>query len=115
MAHEILRSQSYDDKADVWSMDMCLFEMLFGLCSFEEKTIPALIALIDRQSLQISRKINNISIETENLLRMLLVVNPSGRANFKQAQEYLTGYYPYAKELKMKYNDIDPSLDLFMR
>ena len=115
MAPEILKNQSYDDKADVWSMGVCLFEMLFGRCPFEEKTIPALIALFDRQSLQIPREINNISIETENLLRMLLVVNPSGRANFKQAQEYLTGYYPYAKELKMKYNDIDPSLDLFVR
>lgn len=39
MAPEILRGYNYNIKADIWSMGVVLFEMLFGYCPYEDKTI----------------------------------------------------------------------------
>jgi serine/threonine protein kinase len=49
MAPEVLKgyltkfSLSYNSKADIWSMGVCLFEMLFGIYPYEEKNIYNLI------------------------------------------------------------------------
>ena len=43
MAPEILKGYDYNIKADIWSMGVLLFEMLFGYCPFEEKSIARLI------------------------------------------------------------------------
>ena len=40
MAPEILKNESYDTKADVWSLGVTFYEMLFGKCPYEAKNIP---------------------------------------------------------------------------
>lgn len=47
MAPEILRGYEYSLKADIWSLGVVLYELLFGYCPFEEKTIAKLICLLD--------------------------------------------------------------------
>lgn len=47
MAPEILRGLEYSTKADIWSLGVVLYEMLFGFCPFEEKSIAKLIMLLD--------------------------------------------------------------------
>lgn len=76
MAPEILRGLEYSTKADIWSLGVVLYEMLFGFCPFEEKSIAKLIMLLDEQSLIIRKDVNPISRETELLLQRLLVKNP---------------------------------------
>ena len=49
MAPEILKGRPYTQKADIWSMGVLLYEMLYGFMPFEAKNIPALIALINRR------------------------------------------------------------------
>jgi serine/threonine protein kinase len=43
MAPEILKGQLYGNKADIWSLGVVLFEMLYGYCPFEDKSIARLI------------------------------------------------------------------------
>lgn len=40
MAPEILLNESYNSKADVWSLGVTFYEMLYGHCPFEAKNIP---------------------------------------------------------------------------
>jgi serine/threonine-protein kinase ULK/ATG1 len=50
MAPEVLKGEVYTMKADIWSLGVVLYEMLYGFCPFEEKTIARLISLIDEST-----------------------------------------------------------------
>ena len=52
MAPELLQGRYYGTKADIWSLGVILYELLFGKCPFEENSIPALLDVIKRKSLQ---------------------------------------------------------------
>ena len=36
MAPEVLKGMSYTTKADIWSLGVVLYEMLFGICPYED-------------------------------------------------------------------------------
>ena len=61
MAPEILKGENYNIKADIWSIGVVLFEMLFGYCPFSDKTIQLLIEKIKRNQLIITKHIQAIS------------------------------------------------------
>lgn len=88
MAPEILRGFDYSLKADIWSLGVVLFEMLFGYCPFEERSIAKLIMLLDEAQLTIKRDINPISPQTETLLRKMLVKNPKERVDWEELFSY---------------------------
>ena len=106
MAPELLKSENYDAKADVWSLGVSLFEMLFKTMPYKANSIQQLITMIDRQKLTIPLHLNKISPQTEILIKMMLVIDPKQRASFDDVQNFLASFFPYAMELKKKHNDM---------
>jgi serine/threonine-protein kinase ULK/ATG1 len=43
MAPEILKGLDYNIKADIWSLGCVLYEMLYGCCPYEEKTMACIL------------------------------------------------------------------------
>jgi serine/threonine-protein kinase ULK/ATG1 len=61
MAPEVLRGENYTTKADIWSLGVVLYEMLFGVCPFQSKSIAMLISTINSSEITLPGDINIIS------------------------------------------------------
>ena len=68
-------------KADIWSMGVVLYQMIYGRCPFESKTIAQLIQQVEMKDLYIpSNPI--ISKITEELMRRMLTKDPLKRISW---------------------------------
>lgn len=47
MAPEVLKGERYTIKADIWSLGVVLYEMLFGVCPYRSNSIAMLIGTIN--------------------------------------------------------------------
>ena len=47
MAPEVLKGEMYTIKADVWSLGVVLYRMVFGVCPFESNNIAKLILILN--------------------------------------------------------------------
>lgn len=72
MAPEILKGEIYTMKADIWSLGVVLYEMLYGFCPFEERSIARLINLIDEGTVNFPSTVK-VSKNTEDLIKRMLV------------------------------------------
>lgn len=46
MAPEVLKGEAYSSRADIWSLGVVLYEMLFGYCPFQSNSIAKLITVL---------------------------------------------------------------------
>lgn len=90
MAPEILRGEDYTMKADIWSLGVLYFEMLYGKCPYEGKNILNLINLIEETELYFDPH-RNVSLETQSLLREMLSKDPKKRAEWEKVYKVIVG------------------------
>ena len=91
MAPELINEKSYDEKADIWSMGIILFEMFYGVHPFKNiKTFHGLRKEISDNYISIppianGKKINkNISENGVDILRGMLQKNADDRLSWEQ-------------------------------
>jgi len=83
MAPEVLQSQKYDSKADLWSVGCIMYEMLTGRVPFAAQTHYQLFEKIKSQEVAIPIDLN-ISDECRDLLLRLLKKTPTDRISFEE-------------------------------
>ena len=86
MAYEIITatdSANYNSKADLWSVGVVYFQMLFGKTPFFGFTVPDLIRDIKRKVGNLSFP-RDISDESKDLINRLLEPNPKKRINWNE-------------------------------
>ena len=74
MAPEILKGHTYDYRADLWSLGVILYQLMYGFVPFEDKDVARLTKLIFSTQLNIPKN-QNISEHLVKLVKQLLVVN----------------------------------------
>eukprot|EP00043_Microstomoeca_roanoka_P013011 m.127099 g.127099 ORF g.127099 m.127099 type:complete len:475 (+) comp15647_c0_seq1:172-1596(+) len=82
LAPEMLCAKKYDARADLWSIGVILFEVLFGRAPFHSETYLELIKKItSKQEIKIPHE-PRISSHCKDLLHRLLQRNPDKRLSF---------------------------------
>lgn len=49
----MLKGEIYTIKADIWSLGVVLFQMIYGRCPFESKSIAKLINMLNEEDIKI--------------------------------------------------------------
>lgn len=89
MAPEILKGQQYSIKADIYSMGVMLYEMLYGRAPYEDVNIPGLLNKISKGNLFFP-SFNPVSPSTQHMLKRMLVAAESQRITWDELFEYLS-------------------------
>lgn len=99
MAPEVLQAKSYDNKADIWSVGTCLYELLVGKPPYTAKNIQELISNINTKPLKFPKGIS-ISPVVEQVIRQMLVVNPSQRISWEELFSHEVNHFLEDKIMK---------------
>lgn len=76
MAPEVLKGEIYSIKADIWSLGVVLYEMVFGQCPFQSNSIANLIEVLNTQNLNFP---GSISPVLKNIISRMLTKDPFQR------------------------------------
>ncbi len=82
MAPEVLFGNSYDLKADIWSIGVIYYELLYGVCPFETNNIVNLISKINQGLVTYPTHIQ-VSPVTVALIQNMLVKDPAFRIDWQ--------------------------------
>lgn len=83
MGPEILKGQPYSMKADIYSLGVLFYEMLYGIVPFEDVSIPGLLSKIKEGNI-VFHTFNKISTFTENLIKKMLDPSPTCRIDWTE-------------------------------
>lgn len=87
MAPEVLKGMIYDIRADIWSLGVILYEMIYGVCPYEESTIPKLVSLIDNTIMRFSSDVS-ISASLKWLIKKMLTIKYRERLTPQELIDY---------------------------
>lgn len=76
--------QSVNRKSDLYSVGIVLYEMLFGVCPFEDTNVENLIQKIEQTPLTFPLEKNPISNKTQSFLKEMLRPEPSKRLDWEK-------------------------------
>jgi len=82
MAPEVLTNKPYDAKADLWSVGIILYEMLYGQIPFKANNVVQLIHTIEKTIPHLSVT-KNVDAAGVDLMRGLLQRDPAHRFSFQ--------------------------------
>ena len=84
MAPEIMKYQQYDNKVDIWSLGICLYEMLYGEPPFYAKTELQLLKVVEQNIINFNLKGISVSPMLQELIRKMLIVDPKKRISWME-------------------------------
>jgi len=103
MAPEILYKQDYDSNADIWSLGILVYEMIYGFTPFSEShDIKSLKYNIIKSKIpfpQVNTMNEQVSEECKNLMKSLLSVDVDNRINWMTISSH-----PWIAEEFREYN-----------
>ncbi len=79
MAPQVLGGTQYNSKADIWSIGVVFYEILFGGPPYKASNMVDLINNIKNKPLNFPKNINQVSEVTEDVIRKMLTVDPKKR------------------------------------
>ena len=82
MAPEILKSEEYNYKCDLWNIGIIIYRLYFGDSPFRGMTQAALIRNIEQNRNKLLKKTGNE--ELDDLIRKLLEKDPLKRLNWDE-------------------------------
>lgn len=83
MAPEIMSNKTYDNKSDLWSVGVIMYELLFGTTPYHAKNLIQLMKKIKKRDVIIPEEYDSLlSDECKELLFSLLNRNPVSRINW---------------------------------
>ena len=81
MAPELVQEQPYDEKIDIWSLGIILYELYYGKPPFYTNSIYTLIQMIIKDPITWA---DPISDEFKDFLSQMLQKNPAKRPSYKE-------------------------------
>lgn len=81
MAPEIICDNNYNNKSDLWSIGIILYEIIFGIRPYNGNNLTNLLKCINNSEINFPKKIN-ISDHCKDLIKQLLKKNPEYRIDW---------------------------------
>jgi serine/threonine protein kinase len=81
MAPEVLKGEIYSNKADIWSLGVVLYEMIYGMCPFQSNSIANLIEVLNSKELHFP---GPISPFLKTLISRMLTKDPVRRISWME-------------------------------
>ncbi|CAK62506.1 unnamed protein product (macronuclear) [Paramecium tetraurelia] len=89
LAPEILRSNGYDEKVDVWSCGVILYILLIGKAPFRGKNRYETLQLAQQAKIEFNAQIiQRISQDALDLIKLMIEKDPNKRISMKEAMSH---------------------------
>ena len=101
LAPEIIKEKGHDEKVDIWSIGVLLFELLTANVPFQGNDLETLKSNILKLKIAWPRDIN---LDAKNLIMRILKLDPNARISLSDmlSHPFITKYFPNAAQSLIK-------------